>query len=144
MTKQEHLDKFHDTVGILVKAYLNDTLEHANCYACAVGNLVAAKRGYTFDSNKEWNGGRKKLANWFEGVSMGEVILLRKDHNAFQQYKAIGYTQKQVAIIEYAFESVNFDKDGYKGLMAVVDVLAQIHGVDLSVAQSAKLQFVKC
>jgi hypothetical protein len=29
------------------------------------------------------------------------------------------------------------------GLMKVVDVLADIHGVDLSVKESAKLQFVK-
>lgn len=43
MKNKELFDK---TIGILVNAYLNDTLENANCHACAVGNLVATNCGY--------------------------------------------------------------------------------------------------
>jgi hypothetical protein len=32
---------FSNTIDILVKAYLNDTLQHESCSACAVGNLVS-------------------------------------------------------------------------------------------------------
>lgn len=32
---------FNHSVNVLVKAYLNNTLAHSTCYACAVGNLVA-------------------------------------------------------------------------------------------------------
>jgi len=39
---------FENTVDILVKAYINDTLEHNNCYACAVGNIVAHNMGERF------------------------------------------------------------------------------------------------
>jgi hypothetical protein len=38
---------YHKTIGILVDAYFDDTLQHGNCSACAVGNLVAAAKGCT-------------------------------------------------------------------------------------------------
>jgi len=52
---------FNDTVDILVKAYLNDTLEHGVCSACAVGNIcLAAGAPYSYgykiqpDDNSAW------------------------------------------------------------------------------------------
>jgi hypothetical protein len=38
---------YHRTVGILYTAYFNDTLVHGTCCACAVGNLIAARLGYS-------------------------------------------------------------------------------------------------
>lgn len=51
---REDKKKFHETVGILVQAYLNDTLIHQSCQHCAVGNLITAT-GYEFNCNStEW------------------------------------------------------------------------------------------
>lgn len=36
---------YQKTVDILVKAYFDDTLQHGNCYACAVGNIIAGNCG---------------------------------------------------------------------------------------------------
>jgi hypothetical protein len=40
-TKNITRPTFEQTVDVLVKAYLNDTLVHGNCCACVVGNLCA-------------------------------------------------------------------------------------------------------
>ena len=61
--------------------------------------------------------------------------------------EATGYTIMELARIESAFERAEFGKSKdewmFNGLMAVVDVLAEIHGVDLTVKESAKLLFTK-
>jgi hypothetical protein len=44
---------FNHTVNVLVKAYLNDTLRHNNCYACAVGNMIASANGFKYSMLKE-------------------------------------------------------------------------------------------
>lgn len=151
---RNELEKFHHTVGILVKAYLNDTLEHANCHACAVGNMVAATQGIKLirlsSGAVRWADDR--IPRWFDSLSFGEVY---KESNTIERDKkeaeSTGYTYEEIARIEHAFEymreeSTDFndiDFDGYKGLMAVVDVLADIHKVDLSVKEEAKAMFVK-
>lgn len=43
---------YHRTVGILYTAYFNDTLQHGDCCACAVGNIVAANMGYKIKSDR--------------------------------------------------------------------------------------------
>ena len=54
-----------------------------------------------------------------------------------------GYSVDELARIEFAFESVPLGEDRmFKGLMAVVDVLSDIHGVDLSVKEESKMLFV--
>jgi len=147
---------FEGTVGILVKAYFDDTLVKNNCYACAVGNIIAHSCGYQFipcvDSSKKrivWESAnglywplnpieRETITNWYE-----LIVLNDKDSDTAEVRKEIestGYTNAQLFEIERAFES---QKDNFDGLMAVVDVLAEIHKVDLSTKESAKLQFVK-
>jgi hypothetical protein len=101
---------FDNTVSILLKAYLNDELEHDNCAACAVGkwiNLLARIR-------------RTKT----------------------------GYSVHEIHQIEYAFENAPYQGDDteewmFNGLMAVVDVLAEIHGIDLTAKEEAKKLFVR-
>lgn len=74
----------------------------------------------------------------------------------YRQIQSTGYTFLELARIEKAFELgvssvVNNrfmtpeqkDAAQFAGLMAVVDVLAYIHGVDLSAKQAAKKLFVK-
>lgn len=71
---------------------------------------------------------------------------------AKKQIDATGYRWQDLARIEFAFETayVGGFYDGpeaeqgmYAGLMAVVDVLAEIHGLNLEAATEAKALFVK-
>ena len=154
---------FENTVNILVKAYLNDTLEHLKCSACAVGNLVAAADNTTprrYPDNKLdgmglkfdcWNWANNRQVAWYDvfmttGGTQRITPELYSDE-AKRQIDVTGYAWEELARIEYAFETAPKGKDNdewmFNGLMAVVDVLADIHQVDLSVKESAKLLFVK-
>lgn len=147
---------FENTVAILVKAYFDNTLEHDNCYACAVGNIIAHNMGYEFKEVKKSKTQKAKIwsfierdryylkgdeieNNWYDTID--EEI---HDEGIKSQLSSTGYNINQLRNIESAFEKASKNGDWiFNGLMAVVDVLAGIHGVDLSVRDSAKLQFVK-
>jgi hypothetical protein len=67
-----------------------------------------------------------------------------------KQLKSTGYTPTQTALIERAFEIDweltdigDGDSDGFKGLMAVVDVLQEIHECTDEERDTAKQMFVK-
>ncbi len=56
---------YDKTVSILVDAYMNDTLQHGNCFACAVGNIVAANcdvKTFTFSWSKHR---RRSCMGWW-------------------------------------------------------------------------------
>lgn len=135
----DNTEKFNETVGILVKAYLNDTLEHGNCHACAVGNIIAAHCGYKY----------VKIKNRFCSVRWKDNPKQRWYHEDIGVYEsdqttATGYSKKDIFNIEAAFECTRFNRNSmFTGLMAVVDVLAEIHGIDLTQKQSAKELFIK-
>lgn len=155
MTKQEHEAKFNDTVAILVKAYLNGTLEHQNCAACAVGNIIASKSGYVhrftgelLHDNFYTENGCAIDPGWryvFCSTGRGSQTINQKRYSGYakEQIDSTGYSWGNLAKIELAFENMRDDESGFKGLMAVVDVLASIHGIDLSTADQAKALFVK-
>lgn len=144
---------FENTVDILVKAYMNNTLENGNCCACAVGNLVACSLGINFiPANNlgilkiQWENGeypsKDHSGGWGEILSTSENKLSNK---ALEQINSTGYTVLEISKIEYAFEhseTITNDKI-FNGLMAVVDVVAEIHGVSLEQSKEAKLMFVK-
>lgn len=133
---------FEKTVDVLVKAYLNNTLEHGNCQACAVGNMVAAACGYTYHEDElrqRWI--EKSGASWQNLVLAPDLSTALRNEAVFE-IESTGYTILELSNIEKAFET-NKSTDGFLGLMAVVDVLAEIHGIDLTVKEEAKLLFVK-
>lgn len=161
---------FNYTVNVLVKAYLNDELEHSVCSACAVGNIVANAIGTKprrLAKPEQRTIGRHgfiqhiRFDNYLfendEPVEWPEVFMTCGDEQVWgnriipqstlNKIKATGYSIQELAKIEYAFETapcgVSEDEWMFNGLMAVVDVLAEIHGVDLEVKESAKLLFVK-
>lgn len=131
---------FDNSVRVLVKAYLDDTLEQGNCHACAIGNLVADANGFKFVRiafGLFWE--NSEIAHWFP---VHEQMYSKKQ----EQIDSTGYTLDQVARIEQAFECSTPADDGdwmFAGLMAVVDVLADIHNVDISVKEQAKALFVR-
>jgi hypothetical protein len=139
---------FNHTVNVLVNAYMNDKLQHGICDACAVGNIVMAccNKPGRIDLCNGWptvfvtggNHQQKRMPIFYEG-------------EAKRQIDATGYTWQELARIEKAFEfhdTDSFDPEDadeamFNGLMAVVDVLADIHGIDLTVREEAKALFVK-
>jgi hypothetical protein len=158
-------EKFFDTVGILVEAYLNDTLVHGDPCGCGGGNIIANKIGAKIiitDRERPtatWVNCSPNVNadgfDWLQRVKAGAVPfgnpILGEEH-----IKLTGYSVEQFCEIESAFESVvrvtngkavtvdfRLDPDGFKGLMKVCDVLAEIHNIDLEVRESAKLLFVK-
>lgn len=60
--------------------------------------------------------------------------------SAKKQIDATGYSWQELARVEYAFESAKKGESAddwmFNGLMAVLDVLADIHGVNLSAKSS--------
>lgn len=156
---------FDQTVSVLVKAYLNDTLVHGNCYACAVGNIVASSIGVTkfeqgtlhlywsgFNERADYPGNNKGYPQGWGGVfctdNHRQIIkahVYDECRAAKEQIDSTGYSWEELAIIEEAFESADpFERDRmFLGLMNVIDVLAQIHNIDLSQKEEAKKLFVK-
>lgn len=134
---------FESSVNVLVKAFLNGTLEHTNCEACAVGNLVGGhwwRYLFITDGHEQYFYEEKD-----ENYGGNDFTYRRK--KGLELIEKSGYDIVQLAKIEFAFETAhkgNTDDEWmFNGLMAVVNVLAQIHNVDLSVRESAKQLFVK-
>jgi hypothetical protein len=152
---------FEETVNVLVKAYLNDTLVHGACSACAVGNIVSASMGKValrmpgtstgFDPHYWADGSKIHWWDVFSTSSRRQRIDAKQYYgDAKEEIDSTGYTWQQLSRIEFAFESADGNASNYQdetwmfnGLMAVVDVLADIHGIDLQAKESAKALFVK-
>lgn len=136
---------FDHTISILVKAYLNGTLEHGNYCACAVGNLIADAVGAKIVLKNYENAYSKY--RWLHPEYTGEEWFC-KSSDGKKQIKETGYSFDEIWSIEKVFEHARSwgddqDEAMFKGLMAVVDVLASIHGVDLSIKEEAKKLFLK-
>lgn len=144
--RANELQKFHETVGILVKAYLNDTLEHGRCSACVVGNLCGGNPiwSYLFVTDQNGNQDYMPIGYWDEEHLSHRYDILQKAKNLCL---STGYSIDELKRIELTFETTiraqPRDQRMFMGLMRVVDVLAEIHKVDLSVKESSKLLFVK-
>jgi hypothetical protein len=141
---------FNHTVNVLVKAYLNSELRHGDCEACAVGNIVHAAGFPRYNAGKMphdscgmWKGVfyTDVDAQYFQPTA-GPLY-----NNGIQMIQATGYTVLELARVEYAFETApqgdSNDDWMFNGLMAVLEVLAEIHGVDFSTKETAKSLFVK-
>ncbi len=152
---------YNKTVNILVDAYFNDTLEHGNCYACAVGNIIAAncsillsKADIPHEHRKIHWLGYAPYSDWNRkykrGISDTAVSILDgKDFvgndEILSQIKSTGYSYSELTDIEFAFESCSWVGDKmFNGLMAVIDVLDQIHeNNDTDLTTETKLKFKK-
>jgi hypothetical protein len=142
-------EQFHETVGILVRAYMNDTLEHGNYCACAVGNLIAEKVGATLIYEPMKSGSKFSWSHpEFNGYEWYCVNPTRK------MITESGYKHSDLMRIEKAFEHAEKpddvspndfmnDKWMFNGLMAVVDILCEIHDMNETEKQEAKEMFVK-
>jgi hypothetical protein len=143
---------YHKTVDILTAAYFNDTLEHGNCAACAVGNMVAHGMNYKF--TRKYGG-----LNWLEVDAYDETQVARNWFNVIfhrtqpnerqrQEIESTGYDIYELTQIESAFENADegdsSDEYMFNGLMAVIDVLDEIHeNKDTAITEKSKKSFVK-
>jgi hypothetical protein len=143
-------EQFDHTLKILVAAYLNGSLAHSNCHACAVGNIIAANLDIRYDKDLKWVGRQVAWSAVF--VTLRYQIAQNKCPAAYTgeakvQIDATGYTWQELAALEYAFERAptgNTSEDHtFNSLMAVVDVLYQIHQLDESTKTAVKSLFVK-
>lgn len=141
---------FDETISVLVKAYFEGTLEHANSCGCAVGNLISTALNYEvyFHSiqSLSWS---KKEPVWYHYIKtpaflrlncmMPEALQLARE-----QVESTGYSVHELDRIEKAFESYDdfADRDGFQGLMCVIDELCNIHEADSATKESTKQMFV--
>ena len=131
---------YKKTVDILYYAYFNNTLRHSNCFACAVGNIIAANRGFTFTPSKpigiRW-ADRHEASEWHYVfcTTMGRQIIQTNNYKgkAKEQIDSTGYSLAELAKIEFAFETAEPGKNAedrmFNGLVAVLDILKEIHQV---------------
>lgn len=142
---------YHRTIDILVQAYFNDTLEHGNCCACAVGNIISANMGKKYVKStrtthvnlwEECNGSYygSHWRSWFSDI---------RSTIGMEQIISTGYSLDEVFKIEMAFERADkghsSDEWMFNGLMSVIDVLDEIHeNKDASVTTVSKNKFQKC
>jgi hypothetical protein len=156
---------YQKTLDILVQAYFNDTLEHANCYACAVGNMIAANCGLKFITAEVtpvgvFTGAGKLFWNFRNQFDNNPLVLMTRgkcDEGANDEQLELalstGYTLRELALIEEAFEMVAYgleldvmqsDKVMFDGLMSVIETLDLIHeNKDEQVTERSKKLFVK-
>lgn len=138
---------FQNSVNVLVKAYMDDTLNRMDCTRCAVGNLMRAagvQKVWTKNNGTNWSAARDPQMFNLELAKL--------------EFEMVGYSADDVVRIESAFMGwdiplIGFNgnvnewneekRDIFKGLLRTVDVLAEIHGIDLTEKESAKALFVK-
>lgn len=148
---------FQNTLSILVTAYLNNTLVQGHPCGCGCGNIIAGVNNFKVISNGDnetarWEGAYGSGFDWYEVIAPGKTFKGNRELGLIQIHST-GYTIEDFRKIESAFEDVNKLDNGqyappteesiFNGLMAVVDVLAEIHGIDLTEKESAKALFVK-
>jgi hypothetical protein len=135
------------TVDILLDAYNEGHLQTLNCYACAVGNIVAASIGKKIlkDSRGEcyWedsptlNSLRIKSSikdMWINlrGREYGTIDKIEVKNNtlAVEQVHSTGYTVDEIVRVEHAFEvpRINSQNGTMLGrLSSVIIELGKIH-----------------
>ncbi|KAA5540565.1 hypothetical protein [Adhaeribacter rhizoryzae] len=147
MKNKELYDK---TIKILVNAYLNDSLVQGNCHACAVGNIIAANLNIKYDQDLKWINRQVAWSQVF--VTLSNKIAQVKRPWAYtgparEQINATGYAWPELARLEYAFERAPRGKTKeeriFNGLMAVVEVLTQIHEIDEQTKVATRKLFQK-
>lgn len=141
-------ERFDRAIKALVKGYINNTLVKGSCAACAVGNIVAESIGipkidYLCLEEKEHIRGLQWANVCMTSNGIQQVHPSRYEGMAKEEIDATGYSWKEIAEIEYIFETntnihwglynsyspSEIDKDQLNGLNAVIEVLCKIEGL---------------
>lgn len=132
---QNRIELYKQTEEVLYTAYFDDTLKHGDCTACAVGNICVAASNRTGVDNHAWNvlfmtdSDRMVQTEFKVDAYADEKGVV----NAYRLVNATGYDKRELMAIEWAFESAakGESAEGYmfNGLVAVLEVLKDIHGI---------------
>lgn len=130
------------TKDVLFKAYFDDTLEHSNCAACAVGNICGGEVLWSI-LFMTWEDGEPRTFEDIRGMKVlspsygkyrGRIIDEQLRQEALAIIANTGYAVEELMLIERAFEMAdkgeNEEDHMFNGLVAVLEVLKDIHGVD--------------
>lgn len=140
-------DRFNNAISALVKSFFNETLAKGDCNACAVGNMCAAGLGITTSLSTNCGieaNGRWKSVFCTEEDGVQNINPYNYEGEAKRAIDSTNYSWKELAKIEKAFEMAtkipiekyeyrtkdDIIQDQYNGLMAVVEVLCKIEGID--------------
>lgn len=132
---QNRIELYKQTEEVLYTAYFDDTLKHANCCYCAVGNICAASSKITGVEREAWSS--LFITTGLPGMKIQSVFTFSeyepRDVEAMELIEATGYTKNELKKIEWAFESTDpgSSEEDYmfNGLVAVLEVLKDIHGI---------------
>ena len=141
---------YQKSIDILLDSYNNNTLEHSNCTACACGNLVAAANNYKYvPKSHSWSGlsiewENKRIADWY-GLIIEDKVYNKEE--GIKQINSTGYTIEEFIKIEEAFEKADWTlekkKRMFNGLTAVLNVLREIHEVDVEKSEENQQKLEK-
>ncbi len=153
---------YEETVDVLAKAYINNTLVHGNCAACAIGNMIAARNGYSCEGIWKTQHGVIVSISWsnvfmtisnrgykLDGVVRADEkfaqVLGKTDPEGIKELMSLDYSIRQSMDIEWAFEIASKEGDWeLNGLLAIVDVLDIIHeNVDVAITAETKKKFTE-
>lgn len=152
--------RFNNAISALYDGFFKNTLVKGTCSACAVGNIVARAAGCSVvkdndlvghafyhssgESNVYWgmlfNTDNYGMQRFSKPSNVGTEFLAL----ALRNIKPTGYTVSQLGAVEKAFERASrivytdyeyytedeIIQDQYKGLVAAIEVLCAIEGVD--------------
>lgn len=135
----ERKETFLHAFNALTRSYLDGTLFHSDCSACAVGNIM--QQPALFKIFKQGKGYTPVNMRWYS-----QLINYRRSRSNYDDL-VCGYTFPEIDKIERAFENAEpyhgADPDGYKGLIAVLDVLFDIHKVQQQEGEPLRSAFLK-
>ena len=159
-------ETFEKTIAILVKAYHEGVLLHGDYCACAVGNIISSNLSLKIQRKHhilqpspdryrkaglagfyEWVKEDSLEPHWnnvFHTIETGQEFRIHNyQGEAKRQIDSSGYDLESLMRIEKAFDTHKYidDKDGYKGLMSVCDVLMEIHECTAEQITKAKALF---
>lgn len=132
-------DRLKNSIEVLQKAYLNETLTARDCMACAVGNLVAASEDYE-GRIYAW---RFVFCTEDSGYQVfydpRDAVFMAEYNEGLDAIEATGYSIAELAKIEFAFESALSKEEAedmpehqsqWIRLQAVLKVLFDIEGIE--------------
>src|SRR6186713_2209173 len=140
-------ERFNRAIAGLIAGFFEGNLAKGDCGACAVGNIVAhcyGKKAFLselddFTFNSHWGKVFKTIAEYGQFI---DIDYYRDE--AKENIDVTGYSIRELAKVEKVFEEnteIDFTEyhkhskdeimqDQYNGLMAVVEVLCQIEGIE--------------
>lgn len=131
---QNRIELYKQTEEVLYTAYFDDTLKHGYCRACAVGNICMAPALKLGLPNHFWNLLFMTQTDPMHQTEYNDTFYSQEYVDAaYSLINATGYTKKELMRIEWAFESSDQGKSDedymFNGLVAVLEVLKDIHGL---------------